>query len=177
MNNKFFICLILCLALIIASCSKEKLGSGENRSIENMSAGATQVSGLGSFDASDDCGAVAEGATFAIKMDGDLEGCLYAYIDEYECSPSGTYREIGREYFVGLYKGEAGSFWTTYRFEGRYEECAADGSYLGLEIFGRCHHPMVKGSGEGVFEGATGRLDFKDDIDAGNYPYRGHFTF
>jgi hypothetical protein len=36
---------------------------------------------------------------------------------------------------------------------------------------------MVKGSGEGVFEGATGRLDFKDDIDAGNYPYRGHFTF
>ena len=46
-----------------------------------------------------------------------------------------------------------------------------------LEIFGRCQHPIVAGSGTGVFEGVTGRLDFKDDIAAGNFPYRGHFKF
>jgi hypothetical protein len=182
MNNKFFICLILCVALIITSCSKEKLGSQDlnqtgNRSGINMSMGATQISGIGYYDAADDCGAVGQGAAYAVKMTGDLEGCLNIYIDEYECSPSGTYREIGREHFVGLYKGEAGSFWTTYKFEAKYEGCAADGSYLGLEIFGRCQHPVVKGSGEGVFEGVTGRLDMKDNIEDGNYPYRGHFAF
>jgi hypothetical protein len=36
---------------------------------------------------------------------------------------------------------------------------------------------MVKGSGEGVFEGATGRLDFKDDVSVGNFPYRGHLLY
>jgi hypothetical protein len=48
---------------------------------------------------------------------------------------------------------------------------------LGAEIFGRCQHPIVNGSGEGVFSGVTGRLDMKDDIEAGNYPYRGHLKF
>jgi hypothetical protein len=54
-------------------------------------------------------------------MTGDLEGCLYIFVDEYECSPSGTYREIGRELFVGSYNGGSGSFWTTYKFEAKYE--------------------------------------------------------
>lgn len=182
MNNKFLICTIFCFSLILASCSKEITGSQDSTQSREKSgpaieAGATQVDGISYFDEPGECGALPEGAVYALKLTGDLEGCLYTYIDEYECSPSGTYREIGREHFVGLYMGEAGSFWTTYKFEGRYEGCAEDGSYAGLEIFGRCHHPMVNGSGEGVFEGATGRLDFKDDIDAGNYPYRGHFSF
>jgi hypothetical protein len=84
---------------------------------------------------------------------------------------------IGREYFVGTYNEEAGTFWTTYKFEAKFEDCSEDGSYLGMEIFGRCQHPIVKGSGTGVFEGVTGRLDFKDDIAAGNFPYRGHLNF
>ena len=81
----------------------------------------------------------------------------------------------GREHFIGTYMGEQGEFWTTYRFEAKYEGCNEDGSYQGLEILGRCQHPLADGSGIGVFEGATGRLDMKDDIENGNYPYRGHF--
>ena len=55
------------------------------------------------------------------------------------------------------------------QFEARYEGCAPNGSNIGAEIFGRCQHPIVAGSGEGVFEGVTGRIDMKDDIEAGNY--------
>jgi hypothetical protein len=182
MNNKIFIRLIFSLAVINLSCSKDDSVSRELTQSEQESAlmkaqGATQISGVGYFDATDACNSASQGATFAVSMTGDLEGCLYIFIDDYECSPSGTYREVGREFFVGTYKGESGSFWTTYKFEAKYEGCAENGSYLGLEIFGRCQHPIVKGSGDGVFEGVTGRLDLKDDIEAGNYPYRGHLKF
>ena len=110
-------------------------------------------------------------------MIGDLEGCWYIFVEEFDCSPSGTYRESGRELFVGTYMGKTGSFWTGYRFEGKYEVCNEDGTYAGLEIFGRCQHPIEDGSGEGVFKGVSGRFDFKDDIAAGNFPYRGHLKF
>jgi hypothetical protein len=33
----------------------------------------------------------------------------------------------------------------------------------------------VTGSGTRDFEGVTGRLDFKGDVAAGNFPMRGHF--
>jgi hypothetical protein len=139
--------------------------------------GATQLSGVGFYAATDECDYLSRGAFYAIRMTGDLEGCLYAFIDSYDCSPGGTYREKGREFFEGTYKGKAGSFWTTYQFEAKYEGCADSGAPLGAEIFGRCQHPIVKGSGTGVFAGVSGRLDFKDDIEAGNFPYRGHLGF
>lgn len=139
--------------------------------------GATQISGVGFFAETGECNSASQGATYAIRMTGDLEGCFYVFIEEFECSPSGTYREKGRELFVGTYNGKTGTFWTTYKFEAKYEGCAEDGSYLGAEIFGRCQHPIVEGSGDGVFEGVTGRLDLKDDIEAGNFPYRGHLKF
>jgi hypothetical protein len=41
-------------------------------------------------------------------------------------------------------------------------------------IFERCQHPIVEGSGAGIYEGVSGRLDFKNDVEAGNYPYKGH---
>jgi hypothetical protein len=181
MKNNSFVCLIFFFGLIIFSCSKDNTKTEELKFTEQNSAsiealGATQVRGVGFFDQADDCNSANQGATYAVKMTGDLEGCLLIFIDDYECSPSGTYREVGREKFVGTYKGESGSFWTTYKFEAKYEGCAADGSYLGAEILGRCQHPIVEGSGEGVFEGVRGRLDMKDDIEAGNYPYRGHFN-
>ena len=75
--------------------------------------------------------------------------------------------------FVGTYNGEEGTFWTNYRFEAKYEGCE-DGFFVGAEIFGRCQHPIVEGSGTGVFEGATGRIDFKDNVDTGEFPYKGH---
>ena len=63
-----------------------------------------------------------------------------------------------------------------FRFEGKFEGCD-NGAFVGAEIFGRCQHPIVDGSGEGVFEGVSGRLDFKDDVELVNFPYRGHLQF
>ena len=137
--------------------------------------GATQISGVGFYATAGECDAAGQGAAYAIRMTGDLEGCLYAFIDDFECSPSGTYREEGRELFIGTYNGQSGSFLTTYKFEAKYEDC--DGGPLGAEIFGRCQHPIVAGSGTGVFGGVSGQINFKDDIEAGNFPYRAHLRF
>jgi len=137
--------------------------------------GATQISGIGYFAEPGECtdDPEGEGADFANRIEGDLEGCLYVFVETATGSPSGTYRETGSEIFVGKYNGESGTFRTTYKFEAKYE----DWTTLEVEIFGRCQHPIVVGSGTGVFYGATGRLNFKDDIEAGNFPYRGHLRW
>ena len=142
-----------------------------------LAQGATQISGDARFADPGECvdpdpDGPGAGADYALVMTGDLEGCLYTFVGPAVSSPSGTYRETGTETFVGTIAGseEAGTFETTYRFEAKYEDVD---NLLG-EIFGRCQHPIVEGSGTGVFEGVTGRLDFKDDIEAGNFPYRGH---
>ena len=135
--------------------------------------GAIQIAGVGLPAATVDCDPASQGADFALKMTGDLAGCHYVFVETAECSPSGTYRETGTELFVGDYNGEAGRFRTTYRFTAKYQDCPN----LVEEIFGRCQHPIVGGSGEGVFEGVSGRLDFKDDIAAGDFPYRGHLRW
>ena len=141
--------------------------------------GATQISGVGFLPDEQTCndpggeGAApgGEAADYALILTGDLEGCLYTSIETAKSSPSGTYRETGTEVFVA--SDGSGTFETTYRFEAKYE----DVDNLTGEIFGRCQHPIVKGSGTGIFEGVTGRLDFKDDIEAGNFPYRGHLRW
>ena len=46
----------------------------------------------------------------------------------------------------------------------------------GVEVMGRCQHPLTAGSGTGIFAGATGRLDFKDEVSTGLFFYRGHIT-
>ena len=181
MQHKTFISLSLFLAVILFSCSKDnnplsqKETLSEEQTTANNSTGAAQLSGIGYYATAGECDYESQGAVYAIRMTGDLQGCLYAFIDEYECSPSGTYREEGREYFVGTYNGQYGTFWTTYKFEAKYEDC--DGGPLGAEIFGRCQHPIVEGSGTGVFNGVSGQLNFKDDIEAGNFPYKGHLGF
>jgi hypothetical protein len=142
---------------------------------------ATQISGVAFFDdpldpaCEDPEGVDPEGvpANYALVMTGDLEGCLYTFVNpDTASSPSGTYRETGTETFVGSVFGseEPGTFETTYRFEAKYE----DVDNLAGEIFGRCQHPIVEGSGTGIFEGVTGRLDFKDDVETGTFLYRGH---
>jgi hypothetical protein len=185
MNKKIFILFFVCLALIIGcgkdnpvseAQSKQGTVTGNQGSVSKK-AGSIQISGLGVFDAPDACDAQSQGAAYSLTMSGDLEGFLYTYVDEFECSPSGTYREVGREYFVGTYNGQQGTFRTNYKFEAKYEGCAANGSFVGAEIKGRCQHPIEVGSGTGVFEGVTGRLDMKDDIAAGNYPFTGHLQF
>jgi len=181
MKHKTFICLSFFLAVILFACSKDnnpvsqKETLSEEQTAANNSTGATQIAGVGYYATAGECDYESQGAVYAIRMTGDLEGCLYAFIDDFECSPSGTYREEGREYFVGTYNGQLGTFWTTYKFEAKYEDC--DGGPLGAEIFGRCQHPIVESSGTGVFNGVSGQLNFKDDIEAGNFPYRGQLRF
>jgi hypothetical protein len=186
MKTKIFMYLICCSAFIFSGCSQDEVSEDQMLNNELRSkvetnqlqrAGATQISGLGVYAETAECDSGAEGADFALLLTGDLEGCLYAFVDDYECSPSGTYREVGREYFVGTYNGEFGTFWTDYRFTARFEGCSDDGSYLGAEIFGRCQHPIRAGSGDGVFAGVTGRLDFKDNVETGEFPFRGHLKF
>ena len=135
-----------------------------------LAEGATQISGVAVLDEPDECDSGSVGADYALIMDGDLEGCLYTFVETTQSSPSGTYRETGTETFVGRYGNLEGTFETTYRFEAKYE----DVDNLVGEIFGRCQHPIVEGSGTGIFEGVTGRLDLKDEVEAGNFLYRGH---
>ena len=139
-----------------------------------LAGGATQISGVAYFDdpldpACNDPEGV--GDNYALIMTGDLEGCLYTFVETTDCSPSGTYRETGTETFVA--SDGVSTFKTTYKFEAKYEDCP---NLVG-EIFGRCQHPIVKGSGTGVFEGVSGRLDFKDEVESGTFLYRGHLRF
>ena len=144
---------------------------------------ATQIGGAGHV-IGDPAGGPAQGCAdqgvFTLKLDdGSLRGCWYTtWIDpdSIHDNPSGTWRERGEETFVGDYYDPDGSwvgfgtFSTTYHFTGKFD---GDG-----EIFGRCQHPIVAMSGTGVFEGITGRVDFKDvDPAAGLLEYRGHIKF
>ena len=136
-----------------------------------LAGGATQISGVAFFDEADTCDSASVGADFALLMTGDLDGCLYTFVQTAQSSPSGTYRETGTELFVA--SDGAGTFETTYRFEAKYEDVAD----LSGEIFGRCQHPIVEGSGTGIYEGVSGQLFFKDDVEAGTFPYRGHLRY
>lgn len=159
MNWKIFVLLaVMVLLLIAAPVSAD---------------GAMQISGIGFF-AGEECDVQGQGADFALNMTGDLEGCHYVFVETSTCTPSGTYKETGTELFVS--KDGGSTFRTTYRFTAKYEDCPN----LAEEIFGRCQHPIIAGSGTGDFEGVTGRLDFKDDLsDPVNpeFPFRGHLRW
>jgi len=168
------------LTVINIGCKKEEsalpeLKQGKQQSLLVRTAGETQISAIGVYAAAGEC--TAETADYVVSITGDIAGCLYTYVDAYGCSPSGTYREEGREHFVGTYHGQTGSFWTNYKFESKFESCSPSGAPLGGEIKGRCQHPIVAGSGDGVFTGVTGRLDMQDNVDVGNFTIRGHLRF
>ena len=158
-----------------AGCSPDsKNVAGPNAQFEQDIVGATQISGVGFYAGPTECNdPEGQGSSYDLVLTGDLEGCHYVFIETSNCSAGGTYKESGTETFVGAYNGATGTFRTTYLFTGKYTDCAN----LTAEIVGRCQHPIVAGSGEGVFEGVTGRLDFKDDVEVGNFPYRGHFRW
>ena len=138
-----------------------------------QAAGSVQISGMGYFASPDECPETASlGATYAVLMTGDLVGCHYVFVTSSHCSPSGTYVEEGNEYFVSA-TNPNDTFRTRYKFEAKYRDCSTATG----EIFGRCQHPIIAGSGKGIFEGVTGRLDFKDDVAIGNFPYRGHLLY
>jgi hypothetical protein len=142
--------------------------------------GASQIDGgglaIGDPAAGSAFGCEDRGVFTLLLTSGSRRGCWYTDVipeDSIQFNPSGTYQERGEETFVGEYwvdgvKVGEGEFSTTYHFTAKF---APDGA----EIFGRCQHPIVEGSGTGVFEGAKGRVDFKDvDPANGILEYRGH---
>jgi hypothetical protein len=144
-----------------------------------LAEGTTQISGVARFADPGECddpeGAGPPRADYALVMTGDLEGCLYTFVGPAVSSPSGTYRETGTETFVASEEDDTvvDTFKTTYRFEAKYE----DPTDPTTEIFGRCQHPIVEGSGTGIFEGVSGQLFFKDDVESGTFLYRGHLRY
>ena len=142
-------------------------------------AATNHILGVGYLDTAGDCGDPPAGyagyGDFTLVMTGDLEGCWYTDIVTAidHGSPSGIYQERGKEIFVGsLDGGPVGTFTTTYQFNSKWDPDVSTGS----EVHGSCQHPITVGSGTGGFEGVTGRVDFKDDVVTGDYPYRGHIS-
>jgi hypothetical protein len=141
------------------------------------SAANTQISGVGVADTAGACApppaGYADFTDYTLVMTGNLEGCWYTKIDTAtdHGAPSGVYHETGREVFVGsLNGGPIGTFATNYKFESKWDPDITTGA----ELKGRCQHPIATGSGAGGFAGATGRVDFKDEVSTGRFLYRGH---
>ncbi len=152
--------------------------AGGQTEVSGVSRGATQISGIGYYAEAGQCtDPQGLGSSYNLLMTGDLQGCHYVFVETASCSPGGTYTETGTETFVGQYNGAEGTFRTTYLFTAKFTECTTPTGEIAPagEIVGRCQHPLVAGSGTGVFEGVTGRVDMKDDIETGSFPYRGHF--
>jgi hypothetical protein len=111
------------------------------------------------------------------RMAGDLVGCWYTdtfVVTQQKDNPGGSFKASGTEHFVGCLDtngdgscvGEAmGRFDTTFTFTSKLAP-------TGDEIHGRCHHPIV--SGTGAFEGASGEISFKDIPTEGRFPYHGN---
>lgn len=154
--------LVMALAGMLALAAPASAGGNGNIQLDGLGSPGDHV-------VCDDTEGV--GSDFPIVIEGDLVGCLYQFWGPGVFRPSATYYETGTEVFVGcLADGETcGTFETTYVFTGKYGD-----SDFSDQKFGRCQHPIIEGSGTGDFAGATGRLDFKDDVTEGNFPMRGH---
>jgi hypothetical protein len=135
------------------------------------SAGTTQVSGIGVFNT--ECQPPVgsppanPGDYPPIDLSGSLDGCWYTYVSASRINPSGTYIEQGSEVFVGCLGAACGTFETTYTFTAKYVD-----DTFAEEIHGRCHHPIVDGTGD--FAGAKGAINFKDDVVNLKFDYKGH---
>lgn len=142
-------------------------------SIASAGNGAMQISSVGAIPEAGNCEDVAADVVLDM-IEGDLEGCLYSFVESATCLPNGVYIERGTEIYIGSGKdGDDGTFETTYLFTSKWEDC----NTFEVEIFGRCQHPIVAGTGTGDFEGVTGRLDIKDDVSTGLFYIKGHLKF
>jgi len=137
--------------------------------------GAKAISGIGYYAEAGTCtDDEGQGASYVLSMTGSLSGCQYVFVETSQCRPGGAYYESGTETFVGSYEGQRGTFRTNYVFTAKYADCP---NFAG-EVEGRCQHPFENNSGTGVFFGVKeARLDMRDDVGAGNFPYRGHLLF
>lgn len=115
------------------------------------------------------------------RMTGDLVGCWYTEsfdVTQSKDNAGGSFKASGSEHFVGCLNtngnascdpGEpSGEFWTTFTFTAKLDPS-------GSEIHGRCHHPVVRGTG--AFQAIRGVLSFKDIPSKGQFPYHGNLQF
>jgi hypothetical protein len=111
-------------------------------------------------------------------MTGSLIGCWYTDTFKTTVSkPNGVIDAIGAEHFVGCLSSNrarrcatpdpTGALKLSYTFEGRFK---ANGN----EVWGHCEHQIV--SGTGTFAGASGWVDFRDDVANGTSAYHGRIT-
>jgi hypothetical protein len=163
---KTFLATLVCIFAVAAAWTAVPGAFGDS--------GATVVRGVQSppvtsgpcFDA---------GVIVSYTMTGGLIGCWY--VDTFVLTgaqPSGTIQASGTEHFVGCLDlggdgtcgvgDPAGTFSTTFTFTAKYDAA-------GNEIHGRCHHPII--SGTGGFAGVTGVIEFTDDVTTGTSDYTG----
>jgi hypothetical protein len=113
-------------------------------------------------------------------MTGSLIGCWYTDIFiVVKYHPNGEYLAIGTEHFVGCLdlaregkcarRDPHGTLAFIAAFEGQ-----VDPTNPTKAISGQCQHPILSGTGD--FQGATGRLEFKDNVATGTSAYQGHIT-
>ena len=104
-------------------------------------------------------------------MTGSLVGCWWIDTFETNSDPDhSTVRATGTEHFKGCLGSTCGTFFTTYTFTAK-----TDGPWpTSAEIHGRCHHPVIGGTGG--FAGASGEISFHDVVDVSPpyYPYIGN---
>ena len=120
-----------------------------------VGAATTPVSGTFVFDDTDaTCPDPPDGlrATNTFIISGDLEGCWYTNVDRaWDLGPpSGLYFEVGREVFVGTVR-EAPT--GPSRRPTRSNPNGTPTIATGTEIWGRCQHLIVRGSGTGGLRG------------------------
>jgi len=161
------------LVLLLAAMSAIALVSVQ----AGIGASATTVRGDQLIAGSQNC-PNADSGTY--RMAGDLVGCWYTVtfdVVQENDNPGGKFKASGTEQFVGCLNtngngtcdsGEpSGTFDTTFVFTAKFAP-------TGDEIHGRCHHPIVGGTG--AFAGASGGISFKDIPSEGRFPYHGEIN-
>jgi hypothetical protein len=131
-------------------------------------AGTTQVSGVQT---------PIDPSAGTYTMSGSLIGLwTITSIELANFTPSGAVLASGTEQFDGCFDTNAnracdgddpqGSIFFTFTLTAKYDPTFT------VEQHGRCHHPVVGGTGG--FAGVSGSLDFKDDPVTGCASYKGH---
>ena len=123
-----------------------------------------------------DCGA-AKSPSMAIKLTGNLEGCLAIFAQHSNCRAMNGFdfsTELGREEFDGKLNGNAVKFDTLYAFDAIWPSGSCPAPAAEKEIAGSCIHHV---SGAGI----TGVIRFYDIIPtagkgATNFFYEGTLT-
>jgi len=164
MKHRMFLGALVCVCAIAA------WAAAAGASASN---GATVVQGIQTPVTSGPCYDPAAFGSYT--MSGGLVGCWYTdTLVLTGVHPSGTVDLSGTEHFVGCLDLDgngncsaddpAGTFTTTFTFTGKYDAA-------GNELHGRCHHPIVSGSGG--FATVGGVIDFTDDVSTGCARYTG----